>query len=81
MKSLRRFLVLSVLSFGLGGALALAHPNAAQAEKLPVDCSGRFSTCTTIRNCTQWVDHVCYEFTTDYWYWYNTDRGAPSPKS
>lgn len=70
MRMIRRFSLLSLLAFVLGGALALARPGTAQAEKLPVDCSGRKSSCTDVRNCTRWVDHVCYEYTTSYWYWY-----------
>ncbi|MFN8651746.1 MAG: hypothetical protein U0133_07570 [Gemmatimonadales bacterium] len=80
MTSIRRFLVLSILSFGLGGTVALVHPSTAEAEKLPVDCSGRFSTCTTIRSCSEWHDHICYEYTTDYWYWYFTDRTPTPPR-
>ncbi len=70
MRSTRRFLLLAVLGLGLGAALALLHPTTAAAEKLPVDCSGRRSDCTSVRNCTQWQDHVCYEYTTNFWYWY-----------
>lgn len=70
MRMIRRFLLLSLLSFGAGSAFALAYPSIAEAEKLPVDCSGRKSSCTDVRSCSQWINHVCYEYTTTYWYWY-----------
>lgn len=70
MRAIRQFLLLFALGFGLGGVLAALSPSPAEAEKLPVDCSGRKTDCTTIRNCTKWVDHVCYEYTTNFWYWY-----------
>ncbi len=70
MRFIRKTLVLGGLSFALGAGLALVRPTPADAQKLPVDCSGRKSSCTTIRNCTQWLDHVCYEYTTSFWYWY-----------
>lgn len=70
MRSIRKSLLLAVLSLGLGAGFAFFGPSTAQAEKLPVDCSGRKSDCTSVRNCTQWLDHVCYEYTTNFWYWY-----------
>jgi hypothetical protein len=66
----RRTLAFTLLSLMLGAVLGLVEPGKAQAEKLPVDCSGRKSDCTTVRNCTQWVNHVCHEYTTNLWYWY-----------
>ncbi|HWA55977.1 MAG TPA: hypothetical protein VG692_01925 [Gemmatimonadales bacterium] len=70
MRSIRGTILLSAAALVAGGALALIQPTSAQAEKTPVDCSGRRTECTTIRNCTEWHDHVCYELTTSFWYWY-----------
>jgi hypothetical protein len=66
----RRTIAASLLAVLIGSILGLAGPRRAAAQKLPVDCSGRRSDCFTQRNCTQWLDHVCYEISTSYWYWY-----------
>lgn len=70
MKPIRRTIAFSLLSVMLGAVLGLVGPHKATAQKLPVDCSGRRSECTTIRSCSEWHDHVCYEITTSIWYWY-----------
>jgi hypothetical protein len=70
MTSARKFLVATLSSLILGGALGLAGPSPAAAQKLPVDCSGRRSDCTTVRVCSEWHDHVCWEYTSSFWYWY-----------
>jgi hypothetical protein len=59
-----------LLAGALGATVALATPRPAAAEKLPVDCSGRRSSCYERRQCTRYVEHVCVERTTEYWYWY-----------
>jgi hypothetical protein len=70
MKPSFKVAAVSLLSMLLGAVLGVGNPRAAQAQKLPVDCSGRKSDCHTQRNCTQWSAHTCYEFTTNKWYWY-----------
>jgi hypothetical protein len=66
----RRIAAISLLSIMLGAVLGLGSPKAAQAEKLPVDCSGRRTDCFSSRTCTEWVDHRCIEITSRFWYWY-----------
>jgi hypothetical protein len=70
MRPSRRIITFSLVSTLLGAVLGLAAPPKARAQKLPVDCSGRKSSCTTVRVCSEWHDHVCYEFQTNFWYWY-----------
>jgi len=70
MKPIRRTIAFSLLSVMLGAVLGLIGPHKATAQKLPVDCSGRKSPCTTVRVCSEWHDHVCYEYQTNHWYWY-----------
>jgi hypothetical protein len=70
MKPPRRAIAFSLLSVALGAVLSLAGTSRASAQKLPVDCSGRKSDCTTVRSCTEWHEHVCYEYTANMWYWY-----------
>ncbi len=53
-----------------GTAIAGLAPRPAQAEKLPVDCSGRKTSCYEQRSCSQWINHVCYEYTSYFWQWY-----------
>jgi hypothetical protein len=71
---IRSLALVPLLGGVLGAALALTVPRTAVAEKLPVDCSGRRTSCFERRTCTQWVDHVCTERTTEFWYWYFNDR-------
>jgi hypothetical protein len=52
------------------GTLTLARPTPAAAEKTPVDCSGRRTDCFLRKECTQWIGHTCYEYTSRMWYWY-----------
>jgi hypothetical protein len=70
----RSLALVPLLGGALGATLALAVPRTMVAEKLPVDCSGRRTSCFERRTCTRWVDHNCTERTTDYWYWYFSDR-------
>lgn len=51
---------------GLAGGWAVRP---AQAEKLPVDCSGRVGLCYEYSRCTE-GSLRCTEWTTTYWYWY-----------
>lgn len=55
-----------------GAALGLMTPQVAAAEKLPVDCSGRYTDCFERKQCTKYVEHQCTERTTEFWYWYYT---------
>ena len=66
----RRTILTVLLGSVLGTGAGLASPAAATAQKLPVDCSGNKLSCFDYRHCTQWLDHVCYEWTTDFWYYY-----------
>ncbi len=70
MKLTRRAIAFSLLSVLLGAIAGLGGPRNAAAQKLPVDCSGRKSDCTTVRTCSEWHEHVCYEYTSNMWYWY-----------
>lgn len=70
MKPSRRTIAFSLLSVMLGAVLSLTGTGQASAQKLPVDCSGRKTDCTSVRTCSEWHDHVCYEYTTSLWYWY-----------
>jgi hypothetical protein len=67
----RKFFITILSSLTLGASLGLADPSSAAAQKLPVDCSGRKSECTTVRVCSEWHDHGCWEYTTSFWYWYS----------
>jgi len=70
MKPSRTIASISVLGITLGAVFGLSRPRVAQAEKLPVDCSGGRAECYTYRTCSQWVNHRCFEIDTRYWYWY-----------
>lgn len=70
MKPNRRAIAFALLSVLLGAIAGLAGPRKAEAEKLPVDCSGRKTDCKLVKGCTEWHDHVCYEYTSNMWYWY-----------
>jgi hypothetical protein len=57
----------------LGAAVAgvALTPARAQAEKLPVDCSGRGPLCKEIIRCEEYVNVTrCGTYETIYWYWY-----------
>ncbi len=56
---------LTVLA-GLAGGGALRP---AEAQKLPVDCSGRASLCYEYSRCTEGTVR-CTEWPVTYWYWY-----------
>jgi hypothetical protein len=72
-------LALIPLASGLTAAvLSLAAPQKVQAEKLPVDCSGRYKDCFERRQCTLYnQDHRCIQRTTDMWYYYYTPTTPP----
>lgn len=54
-----------------GVAIAVATPQPVAAEKLPVDCSGRYTDCFEQRQCTKYnAEHVCTERTVLIWHWY-----------
>jgi hypothetical protein len=56
-----------------GAALGLMTPDTAVAEKLPVDCSGRYTDCFERKLCTRYnAEHNCTERTTEIWHWYAT---------
>jgi hypothetical protein len=70
--SFRRITAAALASALVGAALGVVLPGRAQAEKLPVDCSGRNTACFDYRTCSWWVNHECWQWTTQYWYWYRT---------
>ena len=71
----RSLALIPLLGGILGATLALTLPSTAVAEKLPVDCSGRKTSCFERRQCTRYnSDHQCVERTTDFRYWYYNDR-------
>lgn len=65
-------LALLPLAAGLTGAvLGLTVPQTAAAEKLPVDCSGKYTDCFERKLCTKYnAEHACVERTTEYWHYY-----------
>jgi hypothetical protein len=69
-------LTLLPLAGGLAGAaLGLTVPQVAQAEKerLPVECSGRYTDCFERKLCTRYnSEHACIERTTEMWHYYPT---------
>jgi hypothetical protein len=66
----RRTILTALLGAALGAVAGLGTPASARAQKLPVDCSGNKLSCFDYRHCTLWQDHTCYEWTTDFWYYY-----------
>ncbi len=62
--------------FLAGTALAVlaglfVRPAPLNAQKLPVDCSGRATECYTHRTCAEWVqNNRCLEYHTEVWRWY-----------
>ncbi len=73
----RHLALLPVVAGVLTSALALFAPATAAAEKLPVDCSGRRTSCFEQRTCSRWDAHQCVERTTEYWYWYYGTTTTP----